>query len=525
VKELDFRWHVINFLKLGLFSVLCGGFCLLVVFGIRLLKGVRYRLTFRDKLLASFILVSVLPVMILWYYIRDFALERSHEIVLQGLMDDVELVAANVRRALGTSLDVDTAVVSIDNDFCKSIAALTQREFNFFANDFLVASSRPELYETELLDKHISGAAYVNIMLMHKAFYAETEAIGQFPYLVGYHSLVNRKGRIVGAISVPTLYQQTRIEQEIAKNSAFIFGGYALVVIIIIVLGTIIADRISRPIRSLTEATKRISSGELNVVVGKTTRDEIGDLVDSFNKMTKDLKHIQKELAQAERELAWREMAKQVAHEIKNPLTPMKLSTQHLRQAFRDGAQNFGDILNSVTQTLIEQIDALSRIASEFSRFAKLPKRKFELCSVNDTLKESIALFEQEKGVDFYINFSDNMSAISADKEELRRAFINIIRNGIQAMNGAGVLSVQTHLVNGAIAVVISDTGCGIPDEVKERLFEPNFSTKTDGMGLGLAMTKKTIDDLNGTIEIISEVGRGTEVKILLPVGEPREVK
>jgi len=232
--------------------------------------------------------------------------------------------------------------------------------------------------------------------------------------------------------------------------------------------------------------------------------------------MAKDLKLAQEEMIKANREAAWKEMAKQVAHEIKNPLTPIKLSIQHLRQAYRDNVDGFENILKQVTKTILEQIETLSHIASEFSFFARMPARKLEIVNVHENILEVINLFQHNNKVTFEKELYATEFIIKADEEELKRSFVNVIRNAIQAMNEQGKIVISTSSDNGFIYIKINDTGPGIPIEIRDKIFEPNFSTKTDGMGLGLAIVKKTIGDLGGNIVIVSEVGRGTTVKISL---------
>jgi nitrogen fixation/metabolism regulation signal transduction histidine kinase len=329
---------------------------------------------------------------------------------------------------------------------------------------------------------------------------------------------VAANGIIAGVVSVPTLYRQDELDEEVSRQNALIFGVYAFVLFAIVIIATTFANRIAAPIHRLTEATKKVSRGDLDVNVRVTTSDgEIGELIRAFERMTKDLKRSREELIRFERDLAWKEMAKQVAHEIKNPLTPMKLSLQHLRQTYKDKVPDLDRVFDEVSRTIIEQIDTLGRIASEFSHFARMPKPQLERCDVNNVLAESIHLFDQELNVRFEWNVEKRLPTVLADREELRRAFINIIRNSIQAMENGGRIVITTKQVDTDVVISIQDFGAGIPDELKERLFQPNFSTKTDGMGLGLAIVKKTIDDLNGTITINSEEGEGTTVTIRLP--------
>jgi nitrogen fixation/metabolism regulation signal transduction histidine kinase len=245
----------------------------------------------------------------------------------------------------------------------------------------------------------------------------------------------------------------------------------------------------------------------------------------SFNDMVEELRTSREQIARIEREQAWKEMAKQVAHEIKNPLTPMKLSVQHLRQAFRDKVPNLEEIVARVTQTVIEQVDVLSRIASEFSNFARMPEPRFERVHVHELLRETVSLFREVEGIEFRTNFGNTHPVVVADPDELRRVFINLVRNSVQAMDRGGRITLTTAVEDGFCRVSIVDTGYGIPPHLKERVFQPNFSTKTDGTGLGLAICRRIIEDLNGTIELESEVGRGTSVVIRLPVQKQPETK
>ena len=211
-------------------------------------------------------------------------------------------------------------------------------------------------------------------------------------------------------------------------------------------------------------------------------------------------------------------MAKQVAHEIKNPLTPMKLSLQHLRQTYIDRVANFEQVFDSVSTTIIEQIETLSRIASEFAHFARMPRPTLEALNMNEVLMESVHLFEQDGTVQFETTLDEHLPPVKADREELRRGFINIIRNGVQAMNNSGRMTIRSWSRNGFAFVAVRDHGIGMSDEVKSRLFQPNFSTKTDGMGLGLAITKKSIDDAGGAITVDSTEGEGTIVTVAFPI-------
>jgi signal transduction histidine kinase len=196
----------------------------------------------------------------------------------------------------------------------------------------------------------------------------------------------------------------------------------------------------------------------------------------------------------------------------------MRLAVQHLRMVFRDGGADFAEVLKEVTDTLLGQIDALSRIASEFSRFGRMPEPKRERVDVAATLREAMNLFGLEKDVAIIDRISGDVPDVIADREELRRAFINIFRNALQAMEGHGTITVSAVRRASIIDVRIGDTGPGIPAEVRAKLFTPNFSTKSDGMGLGLAIVKSTLMAIGGTIRIESERGLGSTVIMEIPL-------
>jgi signal transduction histidine kinase len=512
LEELDVAWHFFAIVRTLVYYaiVLFGAVAILLL--IRWLRGNPYRLTFRDRLLLALLVTAAVPVIVISNYTHMYARER----LVETLSERLDQETAEVENNLTQSLAADSA-----GDYTAAIAdvlaAKIRADFNLYSGNMLRLSSRKELYDSGILDRRLSGSAYASIFVQGKRFHVETENIGLYRYAVGYRPVTDSTGRITGVVAVPALYRQDKIDEEVARTNALLFGVAAVLVIMILLIATTFANRIAAPIHKLTEATKRISLGDLDVKVNARADGEIGELIQSFERMTKDLKRSRENLVQFERELAWKEMAKQVAHEIKNPLTPMKLALQHLRQTYRDKVENFDEIFEEVSQMVIRQVDALGRIASEFSSFARMPNAKLERCSVNDILREAIGLFEQDRAVKFEARLEPQLPPILADREELRRAFINIIRNGVQAMENQGRMDLTTVKHEHDIEIRIRDSGSGIPDEIKGKLFQPNFSTKTDGMGLGLAIVKKTIEDLRGTIAIESVLHEGTTVVIHIP--------
>jgi signal transduction histidine kinase len=493
---------------------------LLIYIIICYIRGYKIKINYRTKILITLLSLSILPVVILWFYTENFITEQNTRTTIRQLNKDIDIVVDNLLRYFSGQIDSISLKSKLDLFEARKIADNTGRDFNIYLGDSMIISSSPEIYKTELVSKFISPLAYSNIILKNKNFFTENLSIGNFPYIVGYEPIVSKFDNVIGILSVPILYKNSITDKELAQSLAFIFGIYSIIVFLIVALGSYLSNKISLPIKNLTKATKQIRDGDLESKIPSSSKDEIGELITSFNEMRIRLKESQKEIARIERELAWKEMAKQVAHEIKNPLTPMKLSVQHLQQLFKDKTQNFENSFNRITKTLIEQIEALSNIASEFSNFAKMPRRIFQDCAINELIQNTVNLYKEEKNIDFDINFYDNIPTIKADSEELRRVFINIIRNSIQAINHKqplkGKIEIQTLFQNNKIIIKIKDNGIGIPDKYKHKLFEPNFSTKSDGMGLGLAISKKTIEDLHGEINIFSEETKGTEVQIII---------
>jgi two-component system, NtrC family, nitrogen regulation sensor histidine kinase NtrY len=511
-----FQWHLLNVVKMMIYYTLIVSLLFVALFFVRWIRGYRYVPTFRDKLLGALLFTSIVPVVVLAIYGRSLARERVLESTARLLEQETGAVAAGLlqRDELNAAAPASPGVPVV----AAGLAADLGTDFNLYAGTRLVASSRPELFATGILDKRMSGSAYAGIYIQGKRFYLQTERIGLYQYAVGYAPLLEDGNRVVGVVSVPTLYHQEEIDRDASQRSALLLGLYGVVFLGIVGIATTFANRMAAPIHFLTEATKRVSRGELDIAMRVPEAEgEVGELIRSFETMTRDLKRSREDLVQFEREMAWKEMARQVAHEIKNPLTPMKLSLQHLQQTYRDRAPDFSRIFNEVSRTMIDQIDALSRIASEFSRFGRMPDPVRERCDVNAVLQESVDLFERDTNVVFTTAAAPGLPPVTADREELRRAFINIIRNAMQAMNNRGKISLSTADAGPEVIVRIQDSGPGMSEEVKARLFQPNFSTKTDGMGLGLAIVKKTLGDLGGSIRVESSEGGGTTVIMHLP--------
>jgi len=272
----------------------------------------------------------------------------------------------------------------------------------------------------------------------------------------------------------------------------------------------------------IQENLQKMELGKHNEPIYYRRNDEIGSLVREYNKKVDELAVSADLLARSERESAWREMAKQVAHEIKNPLTPMKLNIQHLQRA-RGKGKEYNEYIERVTATLIEQIDNLSNIATEFSNFAQIPNARNQVFELAGQLKKVIDLFATDERAKIKFDCKGfELLKVNADREQLSRAIINLIKNAIQSIpdDKTGNICVSLNRRDHMAVIAVSDDGLGIPVELREKLFSPSFTTKTSGMGLGLAIVKNIVENFSGKIWFETESGIGTTFYIEIPVYE-----
>ncbi|MDQ3015738.1 MAG: HAMP domain-containing histidine kinase, partial [Bacteroidota bacterium] len=299
-----------------------------------------------------------------------------------------------------------------------------------------------------------------------------------------------------------------------------LLNAYVFIFLIAIGMAVIMARSITRPVAQLSEKLKKIRIGKKNETIQWSIDDEVGELIRDYNAMVTKLDESVLLLAQSERDTAWREMAKQVAHEIKNPLTPMKLSIQYLQNAAnRDDVDDLPAMIKRVSKTLIEQIDNLTHIASEFSSYAKMPQAMNEVFVINDVVASVHDLFRKREDMDIQLQVPINDLFVFADKSQVIRVLNNIVKNAIQAIpkSRRGLIEIKLVYTEDLVTISIHDNGTGIEEHMKEKVFYPNFTTKSSGMGLGLAICSDIIQSFDGRIFFETEKGAGTTFYIELP--------
>ena len=408
----------------------------------------------------------------------------------------------------------------IPDDRVKEIAYRVGVPVNLFLGDTLLASSERGIFATELFSLRLPGPACQQVLLLGRGAFLSRERFGSFPFLVGYAPVRGPDGRPVGVLSVPLLFRQDQADRDLARTTTVALALYILVILAVAGAGLVLARRMARPVESLAEGTRRVAAGDLEFRIPRGRRDELGDLVDSFNRMTVGLGAGREAAARAEREAAWREMAKQVAHEIKNPLTPMRLHAQHLLRAQADGSPDLPGITGKAAETILRQTEALQRIASDFAAFARLPHRSPEPLDLAPFAREAGDLYRGSEGLEVAVEAPEGLPRVVADREEMRLVLVNLCGNALEAMPRGGRLSIRLRAEPGpppAVVLEVEDTGVGIPPGDMPRLFDPSFSTKTRGTGLGLAIVKRAVEDAGGRVEVRSAPGRGSVFAVVFP--------
>ena len=385
---------------------------------------------------------------------------------------------------------------------------------------FMLASSRPKVFNYGLLSEQINPEAYKALKLESKSEYVHDEQIGELRYASAYLPFYSHDGGLLGYINLQHFGQQDEIENQIQQFLVAIINVFMLLLAISIVLAIFISNWVTAPLRLLQENFANIRFGKHNQQISYDKDDEIGALVKDYNQKLEELEFTAQQLAQSERESAWREMAKQVAHEIKNPLTPMKLSIQQLLRVYDPNDPNAEQKVQKVANSIIEQIDALTKIANEFSNFAKMPRPDEIAMDIIPVIENVIEVFKEEVNCTFVWKKDLDKAMVFADKDQMVRTFNNLIKNAIQAIpeERQGHIVVSIDQLENNVRIRISDNGSGIPDDKRMNIFVPYFTTKSTGTGLGLAMVKQIIDNHNGLIYFEANQPQGTTFIVELPI-------
>jgi two-component system, NtrC family, nitrogen regulation sensor histidine kinase NtrY len=485
-------------------------------------RSVNFDLKFKiQAAIISIVFVSLLVVALatIWYNVKEYKAKHQNDLN-EKLISIAEEIDMRVEDVVELTPDlIDWLSRELDK-----LSNIFRTDINIYGTDgTLIASSRPEIYSRGLISERMNARAFNEIFNNFQISYFQPEEIGQMSYLSAYKPVINNTGEYLGVINLPYFIKQDRYSQELSTIVVAFINLYVLLFLVSIIVAIFIANQITRPLVLIQENLRKIELGKRNEPIFYGRNDEIGSLVKEYNKKVDELAVSAELLARSERETAWREMAKQIAHEIKNPLTPMKLNIQHLQRTKGRG-EEYSKFVERVTATLIEQIDNLSNIATEFSNFAKIPTARNQVFKLAEQVQKVIDLFEthEQVAIEFYPNGFEYLE-VNADRDQLSRAVINLVKNGIQSIpeNKKGKVEINLSRRDHMAVIAVSDDGEGISDELREKLFSPSFTTKSSGMGLGLAIVKNIVENFSGHVWFETETGKGSTFYVEIPVWEP----
>jgi two-component system nitrogen regulation sensor histidine kinase NtrY len=475
---------------------------------------------FRFKIQLSILILIVFSIGIIALGSIYIQKKQQTQNLQKNLLNNVTLVGNSIENKINVVNTLEALQYDYLQKLIENLGENYTSDINLYdTKGYLINTTREQLYDKGILSKYIHPVPFEKIKYQNVKSYIQLEKVGKkLNYFSAYHGVYNDQKQLIGIIHVPYFTETKEFNNDINEYILSIINIYILLIIIALITGYIISEKITEPLKILSNNLQNLQLNNLNQQLKWNTNDEIGQLIKQYNLTLEKLELNIKKLAKKERESAWREMAQQVAHEIKNPLTPMKLSMQHFLMRWDDLDEETKNIkFKSVAKNMIEQMDQLAAIASDFSSFAKINEGKKDTILLDDILNNVISVFNTNDIIEF-INYEKNCY-VNGNKNELNRVFTNIIQNAIQAVSEKNKpnIQIQKKLNNQFIEIKIKDNGDGIPVEIQDKIFIPKFTTKNSGSGLGLAMVKQIIDFHEGKIYFETST-KGTTFTVLLPL-------
>lgn len=502
---------------------------LLVIFRFQLHKmkrGIEFNIKYQIQAaivfisLFSFIIIGVATIK---FYINRFTQTNRERLiksmkVLSNEIDNNELnhhllTTANTNVANKNDAELQKVI--------KEVAEIHNVDVNLYdVLGNLKATTQPDIYKKQILSHMMDPNAFYKLSSKQEVQVIQDEKVSNFTFLSIYVPIYSQNGKPYAFLNIPYLNTQKELNQEISSFLVTLINLNAFIFLIAGAFSVLLTNRITNSFSLIADKMKKINIGSANEEIQWSSNDEIGALVNGYNKMVKKLEASALALAKNEREDAWREMARQVAHEIKNPLTPMKLSIQYLQKAIQEKNPNTVELSRKVTATLVEQIDQLAKIASEFSQFANITKVRMEPFDINVAIKSLIDLYSSNSKLQLNYKKPHQPAIINADRSQINRLFTNLFQNAIEASEYKNnvVITIEQKIISGTLLISFSDEGAGIPLEKQDKIFTPNFTTKSSGTGLGLAISKGIVENAGGKIWFETAEGNGTTFYVLLPL-------
>lgn len=474
--------------------------------------------SFSSRVYAAFVIITVASLFLFSLFSHNFFsrlfsqrfLEKAeiHANFARNVMQDFALLQEEER----------TTLIAPTDDLVLWISSAIANDVSLYSEGRLVSSSRREFYDWGLLPELIDGETYYRIWHENKPFYTQRQKIGRYSFQSLTIPYTIFQSRFL--ISLPFPFEQEEISRATEELIEFLVFISVFFISLVFVFARGIGRMIISPIQKLLAGTREVSLGNLDISIEHTSHDEMKTLIDGFNAMIKNLKRHQQEIADLSKKAAWAEMAQRIAHEIKNPLTPIQLSAEHLLRVYEDRRESFDQAIKESVSYIISEVENLRRIAQEFLELSRVSTLKKEPVDLKAVVEEVLSPYR--KMLDEKIKLSEIYAGESftllGDKSKLKIAFRNIFVNAIEALAGKkGMVEVRLSANPENLILQVRDSGPGMKKDVLERIFDPYFSTKEVGTGLGLPIAKKIIEDHGGSIEVESEVDRGTSITMHLP--------
>jgi signal transduction histidine kinase len=433
--------------------------------------------------------------------------ERKNEENLSQKTKSFIGILYNSEKNLPYLLDFDKRNM---DQLLREISTIFFSEINLYIDGRLYATSNPFVFEngftSTLLDYNVLNA--INNKQEH--FITQKEAIGSKKYFSSYSGIYDASDHPVAVLNVTHFSYSGHHEHDLEAFISTFINLYIFVFLLFLCILLYLSNQITRPIRLLTTYFGKMRIGGKNEKISWSSNDEFAGMIVEYNRMIDELEISAQRLAASEREGGWRDMAKQVAHEIKNPLTPMRLTVQQLQRTWNKQTNRTSEQIERFCHTIVQQIDALSDIANEFSYFAKTPTPHFEHVELKKILSAAIDIYHNSS-VAFHISGFDDLY-MNIDQHLMLRVFNNLIKNAVESLDGQknGQVVITASKQDNRLIINIQDNGHGILPSMLQRIFVPTFTTRSSGMGLGLPMVKTIVEEHNGTISVASEEGKGT---------------
>lgn len=509
--------------NISLFFVLFVIMTFLTILINTLFTGVRnFEFNYSTKLQLYLNFAFFFPIIIISIITIGLLANSYREDLDRQYIQKAALIRGNLGRFLNNQKPADVDSDEL-NEEVNELANTTASDIHLYNLDGkLESTNRPNIFDKKILAPLINPKAIAEIEEMGQSQYLAEEQIGKLRYKAVYLSIpATASQENLGILAVPFFESETELNTLIADVLSSIFNAFVVIFILFLFVSYFVSTNLTFPFKLLTQKLKATNL-ENNEPMYWGSKDEIGLLVNEYNNMLYKLENSKKVLASTEKESAWREMAKQVAHEIKNPLTPMKLTLQHLIRLQDAGRLDDAEKLKRSLETLIHQVDALSGIASSFSTFAKMPLPNNELMNFKSVLNQVLELFSGDQQVELIFqddSFTEHIPIMGDDKL-FGRVISNLVINGIQSVEPGvkPVIRIWLWMTEQAVFLEITDNGKGISDDLKDKIFIPNFSTKSTGSGLGLAIAKSGVETAGGKIWFETQLGKGTTFYLTFPL-------